>query len=252
VTTVAISRRFSGPPESGHGGYTCGLTALALTDGPAAVTLRRPPPVERPLEVDVAAGSATVHEDDLVVAEAQEAELAVDLPDPLLFAEAERVAADFDVERYASWHPFPGCFGCGPRRGAGDGLRIFPAAAGPGLVAWPWVPDPSLAGPDGLVEPVMLWAALDCPSGLSWYHDHPSAGPHVLGRMVAEVRRQPAPGEALVVAGWDLGPEGRKRAAGSVVWAAAGEVIARNLAIWIALTPEQQVAFRTAGDTGPR
>jgi hypothetical protein len=246
MTEVVIPRRFVGPPDSGHGGYSCGVAALAVTDGPAEVTLRRPPPVERALDVEVVAGHATVRDGDLVVAEAREGQLVVDLPDPVSFADASRAAAGFDVDDYTSWHPFPTCFACGPRRGAGDGLRIFPAAAGKGLVAWPWVPDPSIAGPDGLVEPVMLWAALDCPSGLSWYHDQRTAGPHVLGRMVAEVRRRPAPGEELVAAGWDLGPEGRKRAAGSVVWADGGEVVARNLATWIALTPEQQAAFGTA------
>ena len=250
MTTVAIGGRFVGPPASGHGGYVCGLTALALPHGAVEVTVRRPPPVERSLSLDVDGEGerAALRDGDLVVAEARAAELAVDLPEHLSFAEAERVAGGFDVERFASWHPFPRCFGCGPRRAVGDGLRIFPAAAGPGLVVWPWVPDASLAGSDGLVEPIMLWAALDCPSGLAWYHEQPPSGPHVLGRMAAEVHRRPAPGEELVVVGWDLGAEGRKRTSGSAIRAADGEVVARNLATWIALTPEQQADFRTAGD----
>jgi len=40
---VTIERRFCGPPESGNGGYSCGLLA-AHVGGPAEVTLRRSPP----------------------------------------------------------------------------------------------------------------------------------------------------------------------------------------------------------------
>src|SRR5215213_4316915 len=47
---VVIERRFNGPPDSGHGGYSAGRAA-ALVDGPAEVTLRRPPPLETPLTV---------------------------------------------------------------------------------------------------------------------------------------------------------------------------------------------------------
>ena len=47
---VIIDRRFRGPPESGHGGYVCGVVA-DLMGGPAEVILRRPPPLGRPLEV---------------------------------------------------------------------------------------------------------------------------------------------------------------------------------------------------------
>lgn len=43
---IVISRRFQGPPEPGHGGDTCGLLAREI-EGPAAVTLHMPPPLER-------------------------------------------------------------------------------------------------------------------------------------------------------------------------------------------------------------
>jgi hypothetical protein len=48
---IVINRRFRGPPESGHGGYTCGLLAREI-DGPAAVTLRMPRPLERQLTLE--------------------------------------------------------------------------------------------------------------------------------------------------------------------------------------------------------
>jgi hypothetical protein len=41
---VQIASRFCGPPQSGNGGYTCGLLAEALP-GPIEVSLRAPPPL---------------------------------------------------------------------------------------------------------------------------------------------------------------------------------------------------------------
>ncbi len=42
---VVIERRFRGPADSGHGGYTCGLLAREIP-GAAEVSLRVPPPLE--------------------------------------------------------------------------------------------------------------------------------------------------------------------------------------------------------------
>ncbi|HYB27757.1 MAG TPA: hypothetical protein VEF89_14150 [Solirubrobacteraceae bacterium] len=44
---IVIERRFHGPPQSGHGGYTCGLLAREL-HGAVQVSLCSPPPLERP------------------------------------------------------------------------------------------------------------------------------------------------------------------------------------------------------------
>ena len=48
--TLTIDRRYRGPLHSGNGGYTAGRLA-AFVDGPAEVTLRLPPPLDRPLTV---------------------------------------------------------------------------------------------------------------------------------------------------------------------------------------------------------
>ena len=45
-----IPARFNGPPETAHGGYACAVAAQFL-GWSAEVSLRRPPPLERPLEV---------------------------------------------------------------------------------------------------------------------------------------------------------------------------------------------------------
>jgi len=240
--TVTIPRRFVGPPDSGHGGYTSGLIAAALGNGagsgggPVEVTLRRPLPVDRPLQLTADAGRISLHDGDLLLAEAVTATPALDLPAFVPLAWAEKSAASFDTANYAAHHPFPTCFGCGPEREKGDGLRIFPALAGPHLVVWPWLPDDSMLAPaDGRLAPEFLWAALDCPSGLAWFHDTPKAPPHVLGRMTAVVHERPLPSAPLIVAGWLIEVDGRKRRSGAVIWDEDGNVVAESLATWIAL-----------------
>jgi hypothetical protein len=246
--TITISPRFIGPPDSGNGGYTCGLVAGSLPEGPVEATLRLPPPIDRPLRIEHSHDYAALFDGDQLVADARPADLTVELPERVSLAAARRAADAFDLTEYAVRHHYPGCFTCGPQRDAGDGLRIFPAAIAPGVVAWPWSPDPSLVDTDGLVRPVLLWAALDCPSGMAWFHERPPVTPHVLGRMTAAIHRRPAAGEPLVVCGWVIGTDGRKRSSGSVIWSADGEVLAENLAVWIELTEEQRRAFAAAGD----
>ena len=48
--TVSIPRQLNGPLDSGQGGYSAGVVA-AFVDGPAEVSLRRPVPLERALDV---------------------------------------------------------------------------------------------------------------------------------------------------------------------------------------------------------
>jgi hypothetical protein len=251
-SVVTIGRRFNGPPDSANGGYACGVTAAALGDGPVEVTLRRPPPVDQPLRVVAAGGGerAELYDGDQLVAEAVATVLhgggGVDgMPAPVSFAAAQKAAEGFDVDQYTGAHPFPTCFSCGPERAVGDGLRVFPAAFAPGQVVWPWVPGAELAGRDGRIDPVLLWAVLDCPSALAWFHDQPPVGPHVLGRMAAEIVRRPAPGEQLVVGGWLSAVDGRKRFSGAAIWA-GDEVVAHSRATWIALTDRSRATFSPA------
>ena len=50
MVSLVIDRRFRGPPNSANGGYVCGCLARHVA-GDAEVTLRAPPPLERPLDV---------------------------------------------------------------------------------------------------------------------------------------------------------------------------------------------------------
>ncbi len=230
--TVIIGKRFRGPPASGNGGYSAGLAAKALGAGTAEVTLLAPPPLDVALAV-VRDGSeiALVHGDREVI-RARPGVLDFDPPAAPTVAAAEAAARRF--VGLAGEHIFPGCFVCGPERGEGDGLRIFPGPleSAPGVAAT-WTPASDFADEDGLVAPEVLWAALDCPS----YFALPGAGPlrAVLGRITAEIRARPRPGERLVAAAWPAGADGRKHASRSALYRADGALLARASCLWIEL-----------------
>ena len=215
---VVIDRKFRGPTGSANGGYTCGLLASFL-HGPAEVTLRLPPPLERPLEV-VTEGALELRDGDAVVAEAAETQLDLDLPEPLAFDDAAAAALpEGDKESV-----FPECFVCGWARE--DGLRIYAGPVGDGqLVAATWVPR------DDAIASEFIWAALDCPGAFAV--EFGQRGNPVLGRLTAHVEHLPHAGERCVVMGWPLGEDGRKLFAGTALFGEDGGVLGSARATWI-------------------
>ena len=67
--TVTIDRRYRGPLRSANGGYACGLLGSRVGAG-AEVTLRLPPPLERPLTIRRDGERLVLEDGDLLVAEA--------------------------------------------------------------------------------------------------------------------------------------------------------------------------------------
>jgi hypothetical protein len=237
--TVVIERRFHGPPDSGQGGYACGLLARTIA-GAAEVSLRSPPPLERPLQVTRGAdGRVELRDGETVVAEGRPATLAIDVPAPAGLAEAEAA-----VPGYAGFahHWFPTCFGCGPQRAEGDGLRLFPGpVAGRDVVACPWGPDRTLADPSGVVAPEHVWAALDCPTAFACRFE--GAG-IVLARLKARIDGPVRAQEPHVITAWPIAREGRKHLAACAISTPGGEVLAVSEALWI--EPRDPGAFRSA------
>lgn len=229
MAELMIDPRFRGPPDSGNGGYVCGLVAAAAA-GPVAVRLIRPPPLGVPLELAEADGVLQLRHGAEVVAEARPHPVDLAVPSPPDHAEA--IAASLSYVGF-DHHVFPGCFVCGPKRLAGDGLRIFAGPLSDGRrVAAPWVPDGTLADGRGFVRPEFLWAALDCPG----YFATSTAGRlALLGELAARAERPLRTGEPCVVLGWERSSEGRKHLAGTAVIGPEGDIIARATATWIAL-----------------
>jgi hypothetical protein len=227
---VVIPRRFNGPPGTAHGGYAAGRAA-AFVGGPAAeVTLRRPPPLEKPLRVARRNAGAALVRGAQVVAEVRPVELDVSGPEPVGVEEATAASAQF------AWHhdhPFPGCFGCGPERDPADALCLFTGPVGDGRFAVPWTPPAWTGDGDGTVAPLFAWAALDCPSS-SPAHGTISA-PIVLGRFTVALEGPIEVGVTHVIQAWMERSERRTRHTAVALYTAAGERRAVGRAVWVEL-----------------
>jgi hypothetical protein len=212
---VVIDRRYRGPDESGNGGYSAGLFALAHGGDVVEVTLRLPPPLETPLEVvgeRVLAGSA-------VVAQLRQGELGVSPPDPVALGDAAAAAVpDLDS-------PFPNCFVCGHARGD-DALHIHAGPVeGRPVYAAPWTVREDTVGRE------FVWAALDCPG--AYATGVPGRGTVILGQLTARIERVPGAGEDCVVVARHLGSDGRKHGAVTAFFTDVGELLGLARAVWI-------------------
>jgi hypothetical protein len=226
--TLRIDPRFRGPPDSGNGGYVAGELAERL-GLEAAVRLHAPPPLDTPLALVREGDVVELRDGDALVARATRTSVGLDAPAPVGFDEAAAAARRF---RGFDDHVFPGCFVCGPERGDGDGLRIFPGALeGRDAVAAPWRPDASLAGRDGRVAPPFVWAALDCPGCFAF--PQPEGAAVVLGEISARLSGRVRVGERCVLVGWPIAHGGRKHTTGTALFGEDGALRGLARAVWI-------------------
>jgi hypothetical protein len=235
ASALTVPFRFRGPADSANGGYVCGLIAECL-DGPARVTLRRPPPLATPMTVEPAGeGSVHIRHDGTLVAEATRVPDGPAPPISGAVSMAESRAAQGRA-RYFNDPAFPACFVCGMDRRPGDGLRIFPGPVpGRGLCAAPWTPDASTGDGGRSVRPEIVWAALDCPTGIAAIEaaDVGEDTAILLGRMTAGLTALPAVGDECLVVAWPIGRDGRKLTAGSALLRSDGEVLAVAETVWL-------------------
>jgi hypothetical protein len=230
---TVIPARFNGPPTTANGGYSCGVLGTLIGDS-AEVTLRKPPPLERELIIEVDESGPhrewRLLDEELLIATGRAAEPDVRVPEPPSFARAQ--AAEAAYVGYLGHH-FPTCFVCGPKRAQGDGLRLFTGRVDKqDLVASAWTPAASVGSEDGTVDPKVVWSALDCPTyfagrmkGFGRYA--------VLGRQTAALRKPLRVGEPYLVVGWPIGMEGKKWEGGSALFSAEGELHAFARGLWV-------------------
>lgn len=237
MRTITIGRRYCGPPNSGNGGYVCGVLAGPL-EGPATAVLRAPIPLDAPLSLEATQGRTVLTgEGAALIGEAGPAK--VDLPEPPAAPslEAARAAAQRYIGLTQRSHPI--CFTCGTDRDEGDGLRVFAGrleGAPEGTVACTWTPHENFAGPDGLVPAEVVWAAMDCPGFFAWIE---KAGRHgaLLGTMTGEVTAPVRAGEEHIIVAWPIAREGRKETAGVALYTAAGALVGRAHQVWVVMGP---------------
>jgi hypothetical protein len=230
---IVIARQFRGPPNSGNGGYVCGVLGREI-DGASTVALRALIPLDVPLKLEaIENGMRLVGSDGTLIAEGLRATSALpEPPAPPSLAEA-RAAGERCLWTDKPFHP--PCFTCSSIREDGDGLRILPgqiAGAAEGHIACVWTPHAAFAGADGFVPEEIVWAALDCPGSLAWIVKT-GLGGGLLGTMTGEVLRLPRAGEPTIVTAWPIEQSGRKFVAGVTLFDAGGGLMARGSQIWI-------------------
>ena len=229
--SITIHPRFRGPPDSGNGGYSCAMVSRFI-EGPAAVRLSVPPPLDVPLEVHKKDGLVELFYMENLVASGRPARLELDIPEPPGFAEATAASNRY---RGLVSHFYPGCFVCGPEREPDDGLRIFAGpveqGSGPeGMVAAAWIPDATLVDSSGFVAPEFVWAALDCPGAYAF--PEPPDGAILLGELTVSVTGSVKAGEKCVLTGWEVNRQGRKHYTGTALFGESGSCRAVGYATW--------------------
>lgn len=242
---IKIDDRFRGPPDSGNGGYSCGVVAN-FVNGPAEVKLLRPPPINRSLNIEKFENRNVVASDETgIIAEAIPTEINIEIPNPPTFAEAKN--AEVKITPDVTQHPFIAeCFACGPKRKEADGLRLFPGLVkGRNYVATTWIPDASLTDDHDILKNEMIWAALDCTGAWGfvggWTVADPKSPIFVLGKFAVQIISEIDLGTKLIVIGWEMANQGRKIIAGSALFSEAGQLCAKAKATWIQFIPKSVV-----------
>lgn len=239
-----IGRQFRGPPNSGNGGYVCGVLAKGL-DGPVTASLRAPPPLDVELDLAAADGvNVLTGEAGVLIGQAGPVVQALPEPPPAPSLEAARAAGARSIALEREVHP--PCFTCGVTRE--DGLRVLPgqlAGATPGVVACIWTPDAAFADALGVVATEIVWAALDCPGIFAWIETEGRPG-GLLGTMTGEVTAPVRAGEDYIVLAWPIEASGRKKLSGVALYDAQGRLAARGHQVWITLNRAPAPAAETA------
>lgn len=174
VRSLTAAAGLDGPPGILQGGLAAGvggaIARLADRFGAPVTGLRTrlhaPTPLGATVEARVRAaeGAArylveTRHHGQLLTS--GEVELAGHDPAPLGLDLLELATVPLPPPQ--PQEEYPTCFVCGPRPHHPHGLRMHPHPAGAGVEVAPWIPAAAL-GSDGVVDPVVVAAVLDCPT----------------------------------------------------------------------------------------
>jgi len=235
LAVVRIPERFQGPPGQGQGGWTASRLAR-YADGPVTVRLAAPTPLDIDLHV-LRDGDGLL----LVDPRSEPATVLMDarpwtpdVPDTTPVSIAAAADARWRTGEGPFEHPAPRCFSCGLQA---ESMGVHAGALGDGRVAVDWRPPAWAVDASGIVEPGVIWGALDCVAG--WYVGADAAGPLAFTAQYAvDIPRPIDPGGAYAIVAWaGDGPpdwEGRKRTAASAMFDECGNVVAKARSFWIA------------------
>ncbi len=228
MAQLIVSETFQGIDGIAHGGYLAGMIS---EDRPEVmqVTLRRPPPLNRPLFVEDGAGQASlVDRDGQTIMEAAPGDLTANLPS--ITAEEVNGEPNPRFER----HPYPHCFVCGTEHPNGFNLR-FSTPDEHGHTLATWIPSGRLIPEIETVPDRFVWAVIDCLSAWSFsdHWDDSDWWPAVTGQIAVEIRRPVLRDETHVLVAHPTGREGKRIYVEAAIHDAEGDLCARGESTWI-------------------
>ena len=233
--TMTVDPSIFGLPGIAFGGYLAGVLAVAArSQRSTKVTFLAPAPLGRALAVQPAGEQTMLREGDTLLARLEPGTAPDGPPRLPEWAEAQACTAEF-LDGAEITHP--DCFGCGPARPPGTGLRVFTGlSARNDLVIAAWTPPEEMCR-RGQLPTELVWAALDCPG--AWARrrlgarDHPA----VTASLTVDLRRPVRHHDQIVVVGWLIHSDHRKTWVGSSLISIDGRVQATAEALWIDIQP---------------
>jgi len=233
LTSIRIAHRFQGPSRTGQGGWSSARFEEAVGQ-PLTVSIRKGIPLETDLPVIEVEGGWEVRDgDDTILSAVPRTDPFVDTT-PVSIEAAIAAKGRFPAA-HEIVHPVPDCFSCGPIE-ASMGVHAGPLDDGTGRYAVDWTP-PAWAENDGVVDPGVLWAALDCTT--AWYICYSDGQrPAFTVAYGVEILAPIRFGETYAIVGWNGDYpavwDGRKRGGASAAFDADGVCVARTRSFWVA------------------
>lgn len=244
--SVVVPEQYYGYSGVAFGGYVAGLLASRSAVGALRVDFRRPAPLGTPIQITTDGDGAEIGDARGPFAIASPADIAPDVPAPPTWEEALAATGEYVTEAPIRQ---PNCFGCGPDRQKGNGLRQFlglhPHRR---LIAAAWIPGPAFGDRDGTLSTELTWAALDCPGGVARSRLTDADGPAFTAYLAATVLRPVVTGERHIAFGWTISRSGRKTVVGSALATTDGQLCALGQALWL----DRKPAIDAPGEEGHR
>jgi hypothetical protein len=238
--TLSIPSWAQGRAGLGQGGYACAMFEAAI-GLPVSISLRGPIPLETEMVIISLDEGWELRHDDRVVMSASPRSIDFASTTPVTIAEAAAARERFPVTAHD--HNAPHCLSCGFGERT---MRIWPGLLDDHAhgdrrtirVATDWVPPTWAGDDDGFVNEALVWMALDCTSAF-FVGQHPEPRQALTVQYAVDVMEPVRVGESYAVVGfdgnWPGGWDGRKRGAGSCVFASDGRQIARSDSFWVSI-----------------
>lgn len=226
--TIEIAGHFQGPAGSGQGGYSAARTAADMT-GTLKADFHKRIPLSTALDVQMTTPTTReLRNGDEIILRVSQVDAEVPTPPAVDIETAARGKAAYPEAGRSALRE---CYSCGVGEGS---LAVWAGPIGDGTYfATTWAP-PEWTAPSGTVAPEHIWATIDCPAGAKTCFDGPEPRVALTGTMTTELLAPVAPSVDHVIVAWADDWRGRRRRSGAALFAENGELLARQVSMWIA------------------